>query len=593
MNENKFPHNWIRVPLWLVIGATVVLLPLFAYVTMDHISRQKKDSIRLLVEKGAALIRSFEAGTRSGMMGARRHDFKLQRLLTETSQQPDIVYLRVTDKTGKIIADNDPRKLGMDHGQALDLGQVAQSIKEQWRVIPSQQGLKVFEVYRRFAPALMPAPRRMHGNPMSRYDSTVPPPQPELDQQPDRIIFVGLDMTPVEKARIRDRRNTFLVGTGLLLLGMTGIILLFLLQSYKTTKASLSRIQAFSDTVLDHLPLGLMATDPEKNLLSVNQTAEAMLGINALDIIGKTVEEALPEQLGAHFDRLEDSGAHSSVETDYTRSDGKRISLELFSTRLVGQNGRFLGQVLLLRDLSEIRSLRQEIAKNQRLATVGRLAAGVAHEIRNPLSSIKGFATYFKERYADNAADTQTASIMIHEVERLNRVVSQLLDFARPVAVEKQELNVAQFIAATLERVEHQLKEKEIAVSTRIAGNALTMHADADRMTQVLLNLYLNAIQAMDDNGQLTIIADHGSGDMLHLKVRDTGNGIIKEELAHIFDPYFTTKTTGTGLGLAIAHNIITAHQGRINVDSQPGQGTTVTIVLPPDKNASAGGEHD
>ena len=586
MNADKPVHNWTKVPLWLVLGAMVVLLPLFGYVTMGHINRQKKDSIRFLVEKGAALIRSFEAGTRSGMMGTRRQDFKLQRLLTETAQQPDIVYLKVTDKTGKILADNDPRKLGMMHGQALDLDQVSQSVKERWRIITSQHSPRVFEVYRRFTPAFSPRPGRMHGGMGMGPDPPGPSPQPAMDQNPEHIIFVGFDMTPIESARKSDLRNTLLMGAGLLLLGMAGIILLFLMQSYRETKASLSRIQAFSDTVVDHLPLGLLATDPRERLLTVNRTAEALLDMNASGIIGKTIKEALPEQLGSHFSNLQAGRTHGPIEIDYTRNDGKRISLELFSTRLNEQDGSDSGQVLLLRDLSEIRSLRQEIAKNQRLATVGRLAAGVAHEIRNPLSSIKGFATYFKERYADNAADTQTATIMIQEVERLNRVVSQLLDFARPVTIKRQEINVARFIAASLERIEHQLKEKAIVVSTRIADDTLAIYADADHLAQVLLNLYLNAIQAMEDGGQLTIIAEPESSGMLLLQIRDTGSGIANEELAHIFDPYFTTKATGTGLGLAIAHNIITAHRGRISVDSRPGQGTTVTIALPLDKEA-------
>jgi len=242
----------------------------------------------------------------------------------------------------------------------------------------------------------------------------------------------------------------------------------------------------------------------------------------------------------------------------------------------------FLGHVLLFKDLSEVQALRREIARNQRLASIGRLAAGVAHEIRNPLSSIKGFATYFKERYRENKEDQQTADIMIQEVERLNRVVGQLLEFARPINISRKSTSIAAIIEDSLRLVEREAFRKNIKIETRFSSPVNEIFIDPDRINQILLNLYLNAIEAMENGGRLSVVLllDEDK-KWIKIRVKDTGAGIKKEELAHIFDPYFTTKPSGTGLGLAIVHNIINAHDGKMKVESSPEKGTAVTLFLP------------
>jgi two-component system sensor histidine kinase HydH len=246
------------------------------------------------------------------------------------------------------------------------------------------------------------------------------------------------------------------------------------------------------------------------------------------------------------------------------------------------ESGRFAGSILLFKDLTEVHALRREIARHQRLATVGRLAAGVAHEIRNPLSSIKGFATYFRERYHDNPQDSQTAAIMIQEVDRLNRVVSQLLEFARPVNIIPRPTAIAVLIADSLKLIETQAREKSIAVAVEDRSTAAEARLDADRLNQVLLNLYLNAVEAMAPGGTLTVrVTDLKSAPGIEISVSDTGGGIRPEDLSHVFDPYFTTKPAGTGLGLAIAHNIMETMGGDITVASRPGAETTFTLRVP------------
>jgi two-component system, NtrC family, sensor histidine kinase HydH len=223
---------------------------------------------------------------------------------------------------------------------------------------------------------------------------------------------------------------------------------------------------------------------------------------------------------------------------------------------------------------------------------VGRLAAGVAHEIRNPLSSIKGFATYFKERHPDIDEDQQIAGIMIQEVDKLNRVVGQLLEFARPVKIRKQWTPIKPLIADSLKLVEKTADESDIKIQYTLSPETIEGYLDPDRIHQVLLNLYLNALDAMEDGGTLNVKVENTPDSQgLLIQVSDTGSGIALENLSSIFDLYFTTKHSGTGLGLAIVHNIIEAHHGRITPDTNRDRGTAMTIFLPAEKRMIEAGE--
>jgi len=571
------------VPPWIFIGAVLILLPIFAFMTLENIHRQKEHSTRLLLEKGAALIRSFEAGTRTGMMGMHGTDFQLQRLLSETAQQPDIEYLMVTDADGKILAHDEPGQIDSVYGKDLNLKEISRSQDLHWRIVTHPDGRKIFEVFRRFAPT----GGRMMGTRMGRMMFGRPF-RPERDsgenlEPPLHIIFVGLDMAPIEQARMADTLHSVIMGIILLLVGFAGIILLFLTQSFRATKASLTRIKAFSDNLVDNMPIGLLATDTFQKVVSMNYVAGRILELSVPGSIGKGADQVLPKELRLLLQALNTSGGIVEQEIDCALKNGKVLPLEVNATLLKDESGNLLGSVLLFKDLSEVRALRKEIARNQRLATVGRLAAGVAHEIRNPLSSIKGFATYFKERYQDAPEDLHIADIMIQEVDRLNRVVGQLLEFARPITISKRPLNLKMFVADSLKLVERQAGEKNIRIQANLADLAETVLLDPDKMNQVLLNLYLNAIESMEDgNGNLTVtLTTESAARQVAIRIADTGSGIREQDLGHIFDPYFTTKAAGTGLGLAIAQKIIESHDGAIRIDSIPGSGTIVTIILP------------
>ena len=590
--KTKHKKSWIGVPPWVLIGAVAVLLPIFTFITIENINRQQEKSIQLLLEKGAALIRSFEAGTRFGMMGMQRGGFQLQRLLTETAQQPDIVYLFVADINGNIRAHNNLEKVGKQVENQSDLAEISTADRIFWRQVTRPDGVRVFEVFRKFSPTRRSMGMRhrsmMKGRQFKQQqDNRRISPTPKDDS--NSIIFVGLDMTPILEAQKSDVRHGIIMGVILLLVGFAGFTLLFLLQSYRTTKASLTRIKAFSDNVVENMPIGLIALDDQQRIAAFNQIAESVLQLSYRDVIGRNADQILPPRLWSAVQQSEIQNNVIEQEIDCAVGDKNIVPLEIGTSALRDENGGFLGTVLLFKDLTEVRSLRKEIARSQRLASVGRLAAGVAHEIRNPLSSIKGFATYFKERYQDTPQDQQTADIMIAEVNRVNRVVGQLLEFAKPVSVSPKPTLLKELIDNSVRLIEKQAREKNITVKTLNSADVNEATIDPDRITQVLLNLYLNAIDAMEAGGQLDVELSHREDNRIEIKVSDTGCGIPAEDLSRIFDPYFTSKSSGTGLGLTIAHNIMEAMGGQILVESRPGQGTIFRITIPnPDKPENA-----
>lgn len=582
MKSGKFFTNrfWTGIPPWMLIGAVLVLLPIFSIMTIENITRQKENSLRLLKEKAAALVRSFEAGTRTGMAG-RWEGFQLQKLLMETAQQPDIVHLIVTDAHGTIMASSDPDQIGKMYGTDLDLEKISRSPESFWRILSDPHEKTTFEFYRRFAPT-HPTLNFRRSRPRGDMNAPLPPIPPFQVEgaATSRIIFIGLDMEPIEEARHADTVHTVIMGTILLFIGFAGVLMLFVVQNFRLTRASLSRIKAFSDTLVENMPIGLIALDTALVITSFNHVADRLLGLSPSRAFGKKASDILPRTFLDLISQPDIETRAVEKEISCLIGENSRLALQVSAARLIDEAGNFLGYVILFKDLREVQALQKALARSQRLASLGSLAAGVAHEIRNPLSSIKGFATYFRERYARVPEDQEISTIMIQEVDRLNRVVSQLLAFAKPVSITRQHVTVSDVVAKTLKLLERQSTSHHVQIDTEIAPGLPQIFIDPDQMSQVLLNLLLNAVESMANGGRI-LIRIARDPDRLILQISDNGPGIPESDLPQIFDLYFTTKPSGTGLGLAIVHNIVEAHDGDIKVESQAGKGTVVTIRLP------------
>jgi len=448
-------------------------------------------------------------------------------------------------------------------------------------------------VYKRFVPVrkkFMHRKDRLHA--MPRHGAAVPPDCPAVDGREtdwircyvqgrennapellEHYIFAGLSMERERIGRARLLKATVWRGVFFFILGCVGMVALFAFQAYRSARASLTSVKAFSDNVIQNMPSGLVTLDSDHKITSVNRAAREMIGGDLTQPFA---------QLTQLIQEMNTSQAVVSREISLENHMGRKIRLDITASLIRDSDHAVMGYLFLFRDLTQIKELKKQVETNKRLAAIGKLAAGVAHEIRNPLSSIKGFATYFGKRYEKNATDRETAGIMVKEVERINRSITQLLEFAKPMIVEKKQVNVDQMIRHSLKLVDHDLEQKKINATIHMDTKKQVIYTDGDRMNQVLLNLYINAIAALGENGRLEIgVQDAPKADQIEIRIRDNGEGIDDEALDLIFDPYFTTRPTGTGLGLSIVHRIVENLGGQIRVESEKGQGTCFKITLP------------
>jgi len=577
----KYPYNsgdanmvlkakkriWFNISVWIVIGAIAVVAVISAVMTFAHFQRQKEQAVELMVEKGATLIRSFEAGLRSPL-SMKTGNFGLQKLLMETAQQPDIDYIIVTDGKGNIIADSDPAQVGDKYGLDLDIGLLALSRDIRWRQVVNTGGAGTFEVYSGFFPQERPAMGLKPAKSALGNEKTA-----------GLIIYVGLNMAAIEKAGKEDTRNTIIIALILLLVGSSVIVSLFLMQAYRLAHTSLSRITIFSDALVKNMPIGLIALDDQGLIITCNQNAQEVLSVDCEEVSGKYAADLLPAPLQKILSRLPRGGGLLEQDIALLSADGKEQTWETLSAGLTDE-GKPAGKILLIRNVTQIRLLEKEVAKSRYLNSIGSLAAGVAHEIRNPLSSIKGFAVYFKERLSGNKDDQQTADIMIGEVERLNRVVSQLIEFARPLELKRQNVQIAELVQHAVKLIAADAQKKQISIEIEAAAEIPPVEVDSDKIKQVFLNIFLNSLAALQDGGKLKIKLSSRANN-LEVIISDNGAGIEKMDLPRIYDPYFTSKPAGTGLGLAVVQKIMEAHGGNISLESVPGKGTEVFLNFP------------
>jgi len=586
------PHRGV-VSSWIVIGMSLIMVVAVSVLAALNYNREKKGMQQMLNEKGAALIKSFEAGTRTGMMGRFGTESRLQTLLTETASQEDILYIALVDVSGRVLAHNDPDMVGQLFTSPHTLENLAATEQTSWRTIDSAGRPISFEVYRKFLPVLAGAgthqmngmrmnmrgpnneavwcqPGWMEGLPQDRI----------LDPKERPVIFVGMDASSYVEAMQEDFWVALMTSAIILLLGMAGVVSLFWAQSYSRSRKLLQDSRAFASEMVANLPEGIIVTDPDRIISFINPIALAMLGLDHSRSIGRPAEEILPVQLNRLMAAISKEQKIVEQELSFPDQEGFELTAAVSVTDIISEDGDFVGTMFILRDLTQIRRLQATVQKQEKLAAIGNLAAGVAHEVRNPLSSIKGYATYFGSLFAEDSEKKKAAEVMTAEVERLNRVISELLEIARPSDIKPTMTDIRFLLTSSIRLVQQEADNAGVRIQTLIDEAIAPCVLDPDRLTQALINLYINGIQAMPNGGELSIAA-RATENNLVISVSDTGIGMPDEQLGKIFDPYYTSKNTGTGLGLAIVSKVVEAHDGTIEVHSAEQKGTRFTITLP------------
>ncbi len=344
----------------------------------------------------------------------------------------------------------------------------------------------------------------------------------------------------------------------------------------------LADLQALSQNVIDSLPSGLVTTDREQRVLTFNHAAERICGTTERASIGQPVAAVLqlPHEVTEALERgLTHTGARR-LEFKFHRDDGRDIDIGLSATHVDTPNGS-TGFLITFQDLTDIKKLERDARMQQRLAAVGEMAAGIAHEIRNPLASMSGSIQILREELPLSEEQEQLMDIVLRESERLNTTIRSFLDYARPRRFAIARFDLCRVIrdAALLLRNSPDVRDSH-SVDVELPDEPIWLEADEGQITQIVWNLATNGLRAMPDGGRLELGASIGERDAV-ITVRDHGIGIPPENIEGLFQPFNGSFAKGSGLGLAIVHRIVTDYQGEVGVESTPGQGTTFSVRLP------------
>jgi len=357
-------------------------------------------------------------------------------------------------------------------------------------------------------------------------------------------------------------------------------------RSLENQRKNFSDLQAFRDLIFQSVGSGLIAVNPEGRVTAFNRAAESITGVAGREALGQTWEALFGREVDLEEARqaVARPGAQSlRYEIRLRRRDGHEVPVGISFWSLRSGDGEAVGLIGICQDLSSIKRMEQQVRQADRLATIGRLSANIAHEIRNPLASLSGAIEALARELPADPGRERLVEIVLRESERLNRMISDFLEYARPAPMASHAVNLADLLEEVVLLVEHRSLPAELKV-VREYGEKLPVRVDPQQLRQAIWNLCINAVQAMPEGGELRVggrVVPGAEPPQLQLWISDTGDGIAESDLPHIFEPFFSTKAEGSGIGLALVYRVVQDHGGQIEVRSQPGAGTSFMLILP------------
>lgn len=358
----------------------------------------------------------------------------------------------------------------------------------------------------------------------------------------------------------------------------------------------LADLKSYTDSVLGSLTSGVVTLDLDGRVATLNRAAELLTGLFSGEAVGRYCTEVFAHTPGVAdilMETLANQTGVANIALTLRRPNATSLPVEMSTTPLRGVEGKDLGVVWVFRDVAQIRQLEEQLRRSDRLAALGTLAAGLAHEIKNPLTSIRTFARLMPRKFGDERFRDTFQRVVPRELERINGIVDRLLELARPARLTLRPVSVPLLLERVLELYGNQIEARGITVVREYAHGCPAIQADAEQLYQAFMNLVTNALEAMGAGGQLTLRASGNDGadpfptsrrgtdaHVVKVEIEDTGAGISSSEANKVFNPFFTTKAEGTGLGLALTHKIIEDHGGTISFRSTPGVGTAFRVLL-------------
>lgn len=343
-------------------------------------------------------------------------------------------------------------------------------------------------------------------------------------------------------------------------------------------EADLRQLTNLHESILSSLENGLITVDSKRGVAYINQRACQMLQRTEAELLGRRVSDIFPD-MGPVLENP-DKAQRNHTETTLQMIGGRRTYLRWTISPLRGTDGRQIGYILLFFDITRMKEMEEEVERSERLAALGRMAANIAHEIRNPLASMSGSIQLLADSLDVAGAERRLMDIVVRETEHLNQWISEFLEYARPREVQREAVELAELAAEVIQMLRHDERSQDVSLHHSQTGDSTVM-GDRTRLRQVVWNLALNAVEAVGEDGAVAISVEGGS-DHVTLRVEDNGPGVTEEQARRAFEPFFTTKAQGTGLGLATVHRNLVEHRGTIQVLPTEGtSGTTFVVTVP------------
>ena len=351
-------------------------------------------------------------------------------------------------------------------------------------------------------------------------------------------------------------------------------------RSVNALAQTLRETKTLNDLIIETAD-GVIAIDRQGDVTTMNPAAEQITGYKLHELVGQSYAKLFANTgfYSPVLDTLEYGTEHVALEVSFPGRE-RTIEISVTTSRIHNAHGELIGALVIFSDLTARKETQRRLAQTERLATLGELMAGVAHEVRNPLTAIRGYVQIIRQQ-TSQPEHQEYLSVVLNEIDSINKVIQQLLDFSRPRQSQWQQVRLNALIEETLILVQTSGIQARISFTTELDASLTAIVADRELLKQVILNILINAVQAIGARGEIRIRTWQYTALQQAVMIEDNGSGIDIALQKKIFDPFFTTKASGTGLGLALSQRIINAHQGDIHVVSMPGCGATFTLILP------------
>jgi two-component system sensor histidine kinase HydH len=551
------PFHFSRAAIGL-LSATVILVVILVFSTLQNINRAEMLMEQFLLDKGRTILQAVEAGSRTTMMHPMGGGAPLRTLFQEFVKDSNILYISMTDAEGTVV-----EQVGLQ----TDTTFVAEDLKKlQSSDVPVtrlDRETGIFNLAKIFEPSSQPAHMGMR-----RIE--------QLHGNDGAILSIGLLTQQFDKARRQDVHHAMFMGAILLLVGSAGLYFLFLYQKMRLTSSNLADMRIYTQNIIESIPVGILTLDAADQIVSCNRNTEEFFGYPLSAMQGKGLDNALPD---CSISIKEACESLIGYETECIGPCGKGTPLRISCSPLLNTHNEVIGKVLIIQDLSLIKEMELQLERSRRLAALGKMAAGIAHEIRNPLGTLRGFAQFFGNQLDFLPDGKNYSKLMISEIDRLNHTVSGLLQFSRPREPQRQDIAMDTLFEKTVSMMEADISSKNVELQWR-KDSEISINADPDLMLQVLMNLLKNSINATPAGGTISLSCRRDN-HYVKITISDNGCGMSQEVRERMFDPFYTTTRSGTGLGLAVSHQIIEQHGGVFEVATHLQEGTSITIRLP------------